>query len=229
VIKPLAKRAVRAVLVPSTVAIALGVSVGGCASRAPSAELGNRLGISSATASVRNLVSDVDLTQHLRTGDWTTENDEVVVLPSNWARLCLNEQSIPDYYSVRMEFTRLEGKEGFGLLLAQPGAIGNGFLFQLSAEGNRWAAINDVKNVRHIHVPLTLQSDRQRHALEVKVQRSGVEAFLDGEPVLRHPTDYSDIQFQSWGFGACSLGLISWYNKIVFHRVEVATSPRSQR
>jgi hypothetical protein len=177
-----------------------------------------------------NLLSRADLSKDTFTGHWSVEQNQVVVAPDNWARLCLPWQPTSAEYDVTMEFTRHQGKEGFGLLLTSGGADPKQFLFQLSAVGNQWVSINSVRGEpSNVQKPLPLGENGERHILRVQMRRTGVEAYLDGSSIFLYGTDYSEIQSRDWGFGKCSLGLISWYNVITFHKVEVKQVSRIGR
>ena len=89
--------------------------------------------------------------------------------------------------------------------------------------GNQWAQINNVEGLSpQIRRALPLGPNGVRHSLRLRVLRSSFEAYLDGQSIFQTAIDYRDLQQQNWGYGGgCNFGLVSWYNVITFHSLEV--------
>jgi probable HAF family extracellular repeat protein len=185
----------------------------------PSAEI--RGGKNAVAGGPNNLLSRIEITDRSTTGAWALEEGGVTVGPDNWARLCLPWRGIAGDYDIFVEFTRSQGNEGFGLLLTPGPALDKRFLFQLSAVGNQWVQINGPSDALKARVAMPFGPNGTRHSLRVRVLRDAVEAYLDGNEIFRYSTDYSDFQRQDWGFGGCAFGLVSWFNVITFHHIEV--------
>ncbi len=170
-----------------------------------------------------NLFSRIRSTNGSTTGYWKLDDGTVTVGPDNWARLCLPWRAGSGEYEVLLEFTREQGREGFGLFLTPGSAPDRRFLFQLSAVGNQWAQINNVEGLSpQIRRALPLGPNGVRHSLRLRVLRSSFEAYLDGQSIFQTAIDYRDLQQQNWGYGGgCNFGLVSWYNVITFHSLVV--------
>ncbi len=172
-------------------------------------------------AAVVELVSRTILKEQMYMGQWAKAKDGLVVQRDNGARLCLPHKLASNEYDVTMDFTREAGNQGFGLFLT---AGGKSFLFQLSAVDNRWVSLSDFEGddpANKSRVAWALPTDGKRHRLQLMVRRTGINAFVDDQPVFDFKTDYSNVIQRDWGFGNCSIGLISWYNVVRFHAIEV--------
>ena len=62
-----------------------------------------------------------------------------------------------------------------------------------------------------------------RHTSLVKVRKDRIQAFVDGQLVVEHKTDYRDLSRQDdWSFrNNDKLGLGTWNQPTHFHRVEL--------
>ena len=123
-------------------------------------------------------------------------------------------------FEILIEFTRHSGNQGFGLHVP---VAGKGFLAQLSGVDNQFVALNDFdeKLFKGSHVRFAVPGDGKRHQMRVQVRKATVVVYFDAKPVIVYKTDYSNLTTRDWGFDRESFGLISWYNVITFHRVEV--------
>jgi hypothetical protein len=153
-------------------------------------------------------------------GEWFVEQDRIVVNSSNDAKLHLPITLDHSEYDVSVEFTRYQGNQGFGLYLT---TRGRSFLVQVSAVDNQWVQVGDVEKsdeeAARIRRPLEPNGRQQR--LDVLVRKSGVKVLIDGQPTLDYKTDFSKLLAKDWGFGNASVGLISWYNVVAFHKIVV--------
>jgi len=167
-----------------------------------------------------DLIRKIDLTKHITTGQWIVENDRVIVTSYNGAKLHLPVVLDSSEYDVSVEFTRYQGNQGFGLYLT---SAGKSFLLQVSAVDNQWVVMNDVEKSEEEAARLRrpLEPNGTRRRLDVAVRKSGVKMFIDQQEVFDYKTDFSNVLAKDWGFGNASLGLISWFNVIAFHKVVV--------
>jgi len=157
-------------------------------------------------------------------GHWERVANGIVVRNdgnSVGSRLCF-PVDVPREYEVTISFTRNWGNNGFGLFATHGKTA---FLVQLSVKDGQWAVLNEVQGGPPCKVPSPYLGNTQ-HQLVVTVRNGGVTARCDGRLLFKQATDYSTIAPDRYGFGANRLGLISWYNDVTFHNVELRAISR---
>jgi len=90
--------------------------------------------------------------------------------------------------------------------------------------GNQYISVGDFKgeqpkNMRLVRVAIGPNGKRQ--VAKFQIRKGSLTTWLNGKQVLHYKTDWSELGPQDWGFKDASIGLLSWYNSITFHRVEL--------
>ncbi|MCX7005771.1 MAG: hypothetical protein NTY53_00690, partial [Kiritimatiellaeota bacterium] len=175
-----------------------------------------------------NLLTLIDPQKDVVSGQWKQDgtswaSDATGSFKGGAALLQLPYQP-PEEYDYRITFTRLAGD---GSIMQIVSRAGKNFGWVLRAErmfmgferaGNKrsWA-----ENPSTVRVPNALPVG-SRHTSIVQVRKNGLTAYLDGQLVVRWPTDYTDFM------GAPNqlrdptlLGMGSWQNPVIFHSAEI--------
>lgn len=166
-----------------------------------------------------NVLAAVKLARDKISGDWERINDDELVVHNDngCARLCLPVE-LPNEYEVRIVFTRNWGNQGFGLFATRGQAA---FLIQVSAADGQAACLNEIRGGPACSVR-SPDLGNGRHELVVAVRDQNVSATFDNRLLFKQKTDYTNLTEDRYGFvGPCRLGLISWFNDVTFHRVEI--------
>ena len=175
-----------------------------------------------------NLLSLIDPQKDVVSGQWTQEgtswiSDATGSFKGGAALLQLPYQA-PEEYDYRISFTRLAGD---GSIMQLVSRAGKNFGWVLRAErmfmgferaGNKrsWA-----ENPSAVRVPNALPVG-SRHISLVQVRKNGLTAYLDGQLLVRWPTDYTDFMGAPNQLRDPSLlGLGSWQNPVIFHSAEI--------
>ena len=167
-----------------------------------------------------NLITGASGQRDSITGRWSIENGEIVCPTDSWARFKFNHKLQTDEFDVIIEFTRHQGNQGFGIVVKPDGKA---IHFGLSALDNQFVSVGDFKGVDPKNMKdarMGIGPNGKRQQARFQIRKNQLITWLDGKMVLRYKTDLSDLGPQDWGFNDASIGLVSWYNSITFHRVE---------
>ena len=173
-----------------------------------------------AMARTVDVLAKVDLAKHVASGRWSQDKGSVTVQPDNNARLILPIAPKSVEYDLLFEFTRHSGNQGFGLHLC----VGDRtFLLQMSAVDNQFLGLNDFKDPpqQPSTIRWSVPGDGKKHAMLVRIRKKGIQIDFDGKSLFSYATDYTNVITKDWGFGGNTLGLISWYNVVTFHKIEM--------
>jgi serine/threonine protein kinase/formylglycine-generating enzyme required for sulfatase activity len=175
-------------------------------------------------ASATDLLKLVDVNRDAVHGKWQLTADGLTSDGSvPFCRLKLPYKP-PREYDFRVEFTAQGGNDILQLLTAE----GRSFTWLMGAWGGRYDGFDTVQG----H-PLTREGTNivggptkirrgQRHTSVVKVRRDSVSAEIDGQLVVRHPTDGADLGMpREWEIGPDAIGLGTTFDAVVFHKVEI--------
>jgi len=155
------------------------------------------------------------------TGRWSVENGQIIAPANNWARFGFNYKLEANEFDITIEFTRHNGNEGFGIFVKPDGKPVH---FGMGSLGNQYISVGDFKgeqpkNMRLVRVAIGPNGKRQ--VAKFQIRKGSLTTWLNGKQVLHYKTDWSELGPQDWGFKDASIGLLSWYNSITFHRVEL--------
>jgi hypothetical protein len=130
----------------------------------------------------------------------------------------------PEEYDYQIEFTRLSGDFGMGMLLSK---FGNTFKWgmrgprSVNMSGIDFGSIITPPPDPRMTLNLSLENWR-RYACRVEVRKDVVKVFLDNKPILSYATDYKNIGAINELVGdRAEVGLVTWYSTVLFHKVEV--------
>jgi predicted Ser/Thr protein kinase len=175
-----------------------------------------------AWAGAVNLLPRVDPQKDAVAGRWKREGDTVLVEGGRPARLRVPYEP-PREYDVRLMFTRRAGEHCVSLILTREG---RSFILVLEPRG--WFGLERVGGEDYTRNPAFVRAagplERHRtYTAVVQVRDTGLQAYLDGQPICRWKTDYSDLSMNpGWSLGDPPvLGLGCWDNSTLFHRLEV--------
>jgi hypothetical protein len=168
-----------------------------------------------------DLMPLIDPVRDAAGGRWGRTSDGFVSDSSKWSKLRIPYQP-PEEYDFRIEFTS-SGNEDVAQLFTAHGhecawlmGAFKGSVCGLHCVGGKPANLNPTA-VRDY----TMTSG-ERHTSLLEVRKNSVAAYLDGKLLVRYDTDGSDLSTKkNWEVGQGSLGIGSYLNSTVFHKVEV--------
>jgi hypothetical protein len=179
----------------------------------------------SAAAAARgtpiDLMPIIDPARHTMGGKWARTADGLISDGSRWAKLRI-PCDLPEEYDFRIEFTSTGSED-----VAQVFALGgHTCAWLLGGFKGTVCGLHHVAGKPANANPTTVRdytmTSGERHTSVLQVRRNSVAAILDGKPLMRHQTDGSDLSTNSnWDTGPKSLGIGSYQNSTVFHRVEL--------
>jgi len=156
-------------------------------------------------------------------GRWARRGDHLQSDATPYARLEVPYE-LPEEYNIRLTFRRLTGADAVALILSHKGAS---FVLEMGADRNRLITLvppeaRDAAGAPAARRPLCLEN-KVRHETFVRVRRDGVQAALDGVPVLEWNGDPSRL-----GIGASwrlregrTLGVGSHASPTAFEKLEI--------
>ncbi|MCX6910577.1 MAG: SUMF1/EgtB/PvdO family nonheme iron enzyme, partial [Verrucomicrobia bacterium] len=169
-----------------------------------------------------NLLPLIDPQKDAVEGQWTLENGELKVAPSNFARLQIPYQA-PEEYDFRIVFSRQSGDRAIWQIL-----MGGGRQFDwcLAGFGGEVFGFESIagKNPSFgkVRIKQGLENGRRYTSL-VSVRKDGMKAFLDGRLIIERKTDYQDMGLpkELRLRDERLLGIGAERYSVVFYRVEV--------
>lgn len=130
----------------------------------------------------------------MRQGKWQMEEGGLVSDPGDWARAQF-AYTPPDEYDFVVSFSVLQGDDEVGQVCY---CAGHQFYYAVGEDHNKFAAFGLVNGVEGRHTALAKKKDRwllvgKHYVSIVKVRRSGVEAYLNGQLITGLKTNYSNL------------------------------------
>jgi hypothetical protein len=171
-----------------------------------------------------NLLALVDPLKDSVSGTWASQDGGLGVARALYARTEIPYVP-PQEYDLRVSFTRVDGTDNITQVLTHGGKA---FAWTMGGAGNTVfgfetiAGVSVNGNKSTIKKSACLENGKKYTSL-VQVRDGGVKAFLNGQLITEHKTDYSDMDlYADWKLrDATLLGLGSWNNSAVFHSVEL--------
>lgn len=141
-----------------------------------------------------DLIELFDPQTSVRQGKWHMEAGGLVSDPGDWARAQF-DYTPPDEYDFLISFSVLQGGGDVAQVCY---CAGHQFYYAVGEEHDTFAGFGLINGVEARHTPLARKKDRWtvagRHYVSVvKVRKSGVEAYLDGQLITALRTDYSNL------------------------------------
>jgi hypothetical protein len=182
------------------------------------------VGTQSTKPTVVNLLPLIDPKKDTVKGGWAIEKGELRVESSKAHSVLEIPYRPPEEYDFRVEFTRLSGSFDVSLALTKGDhsfqwcAALDDRLYGFGQVGGR-----DVPEWSGSVIRPNLLQNGKRHTALVQVRRGGVKAFFDGKLLNDLSTDGSDLSMYPGTRlrDDCFLGLTTWTNAVVFHKIEV--------
>jgi serine/threonine-protein kinase len=174
-----------------------------------------------------NVIDKLDLNAASVKGAWRYEFGDLVSDNSGPAILEL-PVAVPAEYDFRMEFTPEDCVEQLLFKPAPDPERRDGVAFNWCMNVGELSGFESVEG-RHVFdtsSPVTRRytvKPGARHTSLVRVRKDRVQAFVDGQLVVEHKTDYHDLSRQDdWSFrNNDKLGLGTWNKPTRFHKVEL--------
>jgi hypothetical protein len=176
-----------------------------------------------AVAHTVNLLKLIDPSRDTMTGNWKLTTGEFAPQLSSdagqHARLNIPYQP-PEEYDFRVDFTRTGGDN----CMAQMFTHQNPCCLVLYGWKGTVSGFQQVKGVAAdrnstaVHELPT--SNGQRHTSIIKVRKNAIEAWLDGNMIIRYDTNGDDLSAKDWKIDA-PLGVGSQLSPTVFHTIEI--------
>lgn len=158
-------------------------------------------------------------------GKWSHVNGELLVESGDRTIYAFDHKPASDDYEVIVEFTRHGGRLGFGLVLQ---VDNKPFLFQLSGgDGDKvgisgFGSSKSPTNPNVIRKRLKMNGKRQK--LRAKVTPQSITFWLNDQHLHHYRWEFDTYTKPTFGQGDAPIGLISWWNNITFHKIEVSES-----
>jgi tetratricopeptide (TPR) repeat protein len=175
---------------------------------------------SAAAVHLLSLIDD----KELAVADWARRGAAVVSHDGDAACLTL-PYAAPEEYDLAVEFSRLTGD---GDVLAEF-PVGKGTCdFVVGGDNNQHAWLGRIAHKWSEGNPTLTDvsvSKNQRHRMEVKVRRNGVEGYLDGKRLCHWRTNGNDMESHKsyLPHNPALMAIGSRRNAVAFYSVEVAT------
>jgi len=171
-----------------------------------------------------DLLEKLDIAKATVAGKWTLKDGVLQSDLLGGSRIELPYKP-PEEYDVRVDFERVEGNESFIAILV---AAGRQFTYVMGGYGNAVQGFDMVdganvdKNKTTLRERGVLQNGK-RYTFVAKVRRGGTEIILNGKPVQKFITDYSNVGIDPRVKlrEKNVLGLASWTSVVKVHKVQV--------
>lgn len=168
------------------------------------------------------LLTQVDPARDSVRGKWLRVGEELSSGPGE-NQLLLLPYHPPEEYDFHVSFTPQGGAPDVNMILSKSGRA---FQAYLGAFSNTLFGFSFRGAAADKH-PLTVKRTRcleggRRYVALVKVRNGSVELILDGESILKHETNYSDLTLSNMPVpDETRLGITSWKTLTSFHRIAV--------
>ncbi len=157
-------------------------------------------------------------------GMWTWRDGRLSSDRSRHARIEIPFRP-PEEYDLRLVFMRQAGADAVGVVLSRQdrtfawlmGAMNNtAFGFESIAGARAWSNASTVPALS------CLKNDRL-YTCVLQVRKDGIRAYLEGQPLTRVETDYSNLGLdEAWALRSPGvLGLVTHESPTLFHRLEL--------
>lgn len=161
-----------------------------------------------------NLLALAEPAKERTTGNWRLEGGRLISDATIGAK-CSLPYLPPEEYDLRVEFTRLSGKQSVMLALAKSGRLFGwemGSVLGFNAVDGRG---------RYVGGKPALETGQPVTAI-IQVRNQGLKAYMNGTLVTEISTDYQNLSPpEYWNWSGSRLGVGSWASPTSFSRIEV--------
>jgi hypothetical protein len=172
-----------------------------------------------------DLLALIDPDKHTLGGNWRKEKGALISDHSSRAKICIPYRP-PEEYDFKIEFTRI----GIDNCVTQMFTHRNSAALILGGWKGTATGFQQLKgksaNSNETTVLGIQWEAGKRHTSVVKVRKTGLEAWLDGQRICVYGTNGWDLNNRDWPISDAWLGVGSEVSPTVFHAIELIENPR---